>query len=112
MKTSSQTFTRTATILPGSQNRSFIAFEEAYEFNCLINSQALMGRIVAHEVLFFQFGLWVSFNDGNTFLMYTDSIEGNWVSESIQGSVYANAIQNELDHFFENHYDKLSTYSW
>lgn len=103
------TFKEVHRSIPNTSNSSIFVFEDLKYFDCLINGKVLRACIYAHEILFQNFGFWVSFSDGSNFLMCMDSRSSKWVTLVPEGEVYANAVQEAIENFFQDNYDKLCT---
>ena len=97
-----ETFTPTS-------NPSIFIFEDLKYFDCTVNGKALKACIYAHEMLLQNFGFWVSFTNGSNFLMCMDSHSSKWITLIPEGEVYADAIQENMEAFFQDNYDKLCT---
>ncbi|CAN5710491.1 hypothetical protein BH10BAC2_BH10BAC2_16680 [soil metagenome] len=91
-----------------TNNQSIFVFEHLKYFDCTVNGRSLVACIYGHEMLLQNFGFWVSFSDGSHFLICTDGLSATWVTLIPDSNIYADAIQDKLDEFFSNNYDKLS----
>lgn len=91
-----------------TNNTSVFVFEDLKYFDCTVNGKILTACIYGHEILLQNFGFWVFFSDGSHFLICTDGLSSSWVTLVPGCSIYADAIQDKLDEFFCENYDKLS----
>lgn len=91
-----------------TNNESIFVFARLKYFDCIVNGKSLIACIYGHEILLQNFGFWVSFSDGSHFLICTDGLSPTWVTLIPHYNNYADAIQDQLDEFFGENYDKLS----
>jgi hypothetical protein len=96
---------------PKTSNASTFIFEDLKYVDCIVNGKTLRACIYAHEMLLQNFGFWVWFSDGSNFLTCMDLNSSNWVTLVPEGEMYADAIQANIEAFFQDNYDKLCTVS-
>jgi hypothetical protein len=95
--------------IPKTSNTSIFIFEDLKHFDCVVDGKVLRACIYAYEMLLQNFGFWVFFSDGGNFLMCIDSYSSKWVTLIPDGEMYANGIQENMEAFFQDNYDKICT---